>query len=181
MRVIKTTFGLFKKIDLKNQKGFTLLETLLAMVILSGGLILLSQAWSSSFAKVRKTQMAYEVGALLERKMAEIDMEYRGKPLDSIPDEKSEDFGSNYPNYKWKIKSKMMEFPDLTPLMASSKEGGADPNLAMMVKMLTAHLSKSVKEVTVSVLVKNGKKDLVFSVTTYFVDYDVPIAVSPGG
>jgi hypothetical protein len=65
--------------------------------------------------------------------------------------------------------------------MMASKEGGADPTLAMMVKMLTAHLSKSVKEVTVSVLVKNPKKDLEFSVTTYFVDYDVPIAVSPGG
>jgi general secretion pathway protein I len=164
----------------RKRNGFTLIETLIAMVILSSSLVLLAQTWGSSFLKVRKTQVAYEVGALLERKMAEIELEYRGKPLDSIPDEKAEDFGSEYPQYSWKLKSKKLEFPDLSPLM-QAKEGGADPMVTSLVKQLGEHLSKSIKEVTVTVVVKGGKKNQEFSVTTYFVDYDQPIAVSGAG
>lgn len=158
-------------------RGFTLLETLMAMVILSTSLVLLAQTWGSSFYKVRKTQLAYEVGALLERKMAEIELEYRGKPIDSIPEEAGEDFGKDFPDYSWELKSKKLEFPDLSPVL-QSQEGGADPVMSMVVKQMAEHLSKAVKEVTVTVVYKSGKQPMKFSVTTYFIDYDTPIAVS---
>jgi general secretion pathway protein I len=30
-------------------------------------------------------------------------MEYDEKPLDSIPEEKEDNFGTEYPGYKWKL------------------------------------------------------------------------------
>jgi general secretion pathway protein I len=155
-----------------NKKGFTLFETLLAVVILATALMLLTNSWSGSFLRVRKTQQQFEVAALLERKMTDIEIEYRGKSLEEIPEEKSEDFGSEYPQYAWKMTSHQLEIPDISSTMGS-KDGGVDAFTQQIIKQLTDGLSKAVKEVTVTVIYKEAKpKPLEYSVTTYFVDYD---------
>ncbi|MEZ0391519.1 MAG: prepilin-type N-terminal cleavage/methylation domain-containing protein [Pseudobdellovibrionaceae bacterium] len=156
-------------------KGFTLLETMLAVVILATALLLLTNSWSSSFLRVRKTQIQFEVTALLERKMTEIELKYRGKSVDEIPEEESEDFGSEYPQYSWKLSSKKLEIPDVSATLAS-QEGGAGDFMISVVKQMTEALSKSIKEVTVTVIKKDAKpKPIEYSVTTYFIDYDKDI------
>jgi len=169
---------------INNKKGFTLLETLLAVVILSMGILLLTQSWSGSFLRIRKTQLNQDVAALLERKMAEIDMEYRGKPLESIEEEKEDDFGSEYPQYRWKMTSREFKAPNLSSIMMK-QEGGANDMMMMVITQLTEHLSKTIKEVKVSVIYTGAKKPLEFSVVTYFVDYNKPLSIggatAPGG
>jgi general secretion pathway protein I len=152
-------------------KGFTLIETVLALVILSSGLLLLANSWGGSIMFVRKAQFSTEVTALLERKMAEIEIEYSGKALDSIPEEKEDDFGSEFPQYSWKMESREFEFPDFSATL-TSQEGGADQTSLTMMKTLTTHISKSIKEVRVTIFFKGGKKPMSFSATQYFVDYD---------
>lgn len=165
---------------IKNKKGFTLLETLLAVVILSTGILLLTSSWSGSFVRIRKTQLNQDIVALLERKMAEIDLEYRGKPLDSIPEEKEDDFGTEYDKYRWKMTSKEFQVPSLSSIMAT-QEGGANEMMTMIIQQLSDHLSKTIKEVKVSVIYTGGKKPLEFSVVTYFVDYNKPLSIGGGG
>lgn len=170
---------------IKNTKGFTLLETLLAVVILSMGILLLTQSWSGSFLRIRKTQLNQDVAALLERKMNEIDLEFRGKPLDTIPEEKEDDFGSEYPQYKWKMVAREFQMPNLSSILMQ-QEGGANDMMMMMIQQLTEHLSKTIKEVKVSVIYTGGKKPLEYSVVTYFVDYNKPLSIggstgAPGG
>lgn len=155
----------------KSNKGFTLIETVFALVILSVGLMLLVNSWGASFSRVRKTQLSTEVASLLQRKIVELQIEYRDKPLDSIPEEREDDFGSDYPQYSWKMTSKEFEVPDLSASL-TSKEGGADQMLVTIIKQLTDYMQKSVKEVKVSIIYKAGKKNLEYSATTYFVDYD---------
>lgn len=132
--------------------------------------------------RVRKTQQQFEVAALLERKMTDVEIEYRGKPTDEIPEEKSGDFGQEYPQYAWKLASKKLEIPDISTTLAS-KDGGVDEFTATVVKQLTEGLSKAVKEVTVTVIFKEAKpKPLEYSITTYFVDYDkeMPLGMPTG-
>ena len=162
------------------RKGFTLVEVLLAMIILSSALVLLTTSWGGSYARIRKTKIKTEVMALLQRRMVEVDLKYRGKSLDSIPEEpEEEDFGSEYPQYRSKVESKKFDFPDLTSVL-TSKENGANQALIMIMKQLQEHLNKTVKEVKVSVYYKpEGGHELVYSITTYFVDYDKEITV-PG-
>lgn len=131
--------------------------------------------------RVRKTQLSTEVAALLERKMVEIEMEFQGKPLDSIPEEKEDDFGSEYPQYSWKMTSKEFEVPDFSATL-TAKSGGADELTLTIMKTLAEHLGKSIKEVKVTVFYKAKKKPLQFSATQYFVDYDkeIPLPSIPG-
>ncbi len=131
--------------------------------------------------RIRKTQLSTEVSALLERKMVEIEMEYAGKPLDSIPEEKEDDFGSEYPQYSWKMTSKEFEVPDFSATL-TAQAGGADELTLTIMKTLAEHMSKSIKEVKVTVVFKGPKKPLEFSATQYFVDYDkqLPMPSIPG-
>ena len=166
-----------------NKKGFTLLETVIAMMIMAGALLLLTNSWGGAFMRVRKTQQAFEVAAMLERKMNDIELEYRGKNLEEIPDEKEGDFGDDYKQYSWKLASKKLEFPDISSAL-SAKDGGADQMLMSIVKQMSEALGKAIKEVTVTVIYTNerSKKSQEFSVTTYFVDYDQNINIGlPGG
>lgn len=163
------------------KNGFTLIETVMAMVILSSGLLLLANSWSGSFMRVRKTQLSTEVSALLERKMVEIEMEYQDKSLDSIPEESEDDFGSEYPQYSWKMTSKEFEVPDFSATL-TAQAGGANEITLTVMKTLAEHLAKSIKEVKVTVIYKGSKKPLQFSATQYFVDYDkeLPLPSVPG-
>ena len=147
---------------MSKNSGFTLIETLLALSILGTALILLTQSWSGAFMSVRKTQTNFEISALLERKMSEIDILYRGKSIESIPEEQSEDFGEEFPQYAWKLKSKNFEFPDLSAAL-TSKDGGADQLTISLIKQLGEGISKAIKEVTLTVVFTpkgTGKKPL---------------------
>ena len=124
--------------------------------------------------RVRKTQLSTEVAALLERKMVEIEIQYAGKSVDSIPEEQADDFGSEYPQYSWKMSSRELEVPDFTASL-TAQSGGADQMTLTIMKSLIEHLQKSVKEVKVTVVYKGAKKPLEFSATQYFIDYDKPI------
>jgi general secretion pathway protein I len=173
------------KKEVAKQLGFTLVETLLALAIMATALTLLAQSWSGAFSSVRKTQLNFEAASLLERKMIEIDALYRGKSLDAIPEEQAEDFGEDFPQYSWKLKSKKFEFPDLTNIL-TSKDGGADQLTMSLIKQLGDGISKAIKEVTVTVIFKppgKNRKPLEHSITTYYVDFDkeLTFGVPTGG
>lgn len=163
------------------KNGFTLLETLIALVILVGGLALLVTSWSGSYMRLRKTQTTFEIALLLEQKIGELEFEYRQLPLESIPEEKEGDFGEEYPEYKWQMSAKKLEFPDLTGLTGSDSSN-ADPMNTMIMKQITNTLNRAVKEVSVTVTFnpKNGAKPIKHTVTTYFVNYDTPLNLGGG-
>ncbi|MFZ4402982.1 MAG: hypothetical protein ACOYOK_02670 [Pseudobdellovibrionaceae bacterium] len=168
------------KASVLTAKGFTLIETLLAAIILSGGLALLSHSWNATEVRNRKTQLTTVMASLLQRKMQEVEMEYKDKPLESIPEEQEDDFGSEYPKYSWKMVSKEFAMPDLSSSLIS-RAGGADQMMITVIQQMSEHLSKSIKEVKVTVIYKGGKKPFSYSVTTYFIDYDRPLPLGGGG
>lgn len=164
-------------------KGFTLLEVIIAVAIMASGILVVSMSWSGTYDKLRKTQVNTEIMALLERKVAEIQAKYGGKPLDSIPETEEDNFGSEYPQYSWKMESRKFEMPDLSSLL-TGRDGGADGFELQVMKLFTEHLSKTIKEVRISILYKNKLgKEQTTSITQFFVDYqkEPPIPGMPGG
>ena len=167
---------------LNKKKGFTLLEVVLALVVMASGLFILTNSWASTYSRLRKTQVQVQIASLLERKVTEIEREYKNKSLETIPDEKDDNFGSELPQYSWRLKSKKFEMPNLAALL-TAQPGGADATLLSLMNMYTEYLGKCVKEVNVSVIFKEGKKPIIADVTIYMVDYNrtLPLPGASGG
>ncbi|OFZ12795.1 MAG: hypothetical protein A2Z20_07075 [Bdellovibrionales bacterium RBG_16_40_8] len=159
-------------------KGFTLIETLIALVITVGAALLLANAWSGNFLRIRKSVIYDNVALLLERKAVEIETKNRGKKLTEIAEEEG-NFGDDYPQYRWKFSVQPFEMPDLTPLLIN-KSSGTDEMLITMLSKLREITNKAIVEGSITVYVKSGQKEISFSVTTYLVDYDSDINLTGG-
>lgn len=164
---------------LKNNKAFTLIEVVLAMMIMASGLFILTNSWSGTYNRLKNTQVKVQLAALLERKVVEIEREYKNKSLDSIPEEKEDSFGEELPEYSWKMTSQKLELPDLSAVLETQQEG-VKTDLASLMKIFSDHISKSVKEIKVEVTYKDKKKPITVDVVFYMIDYDRPLPV-PGG
>ena len=163
-------------------RGFTLLEVLVAMTILVGGIVVVASAWSGNFLRIRKATLYNNVALLLERKTNEIIAEYSNKPIGEVID-KDGDFGSELAQYRWTFTTREFVMPDLTPILISGDSGPKDDMFLGFIKQTQDFISKSIKEGTVTVFVKSGKNEVPFSVTTYFIDYkqELNLPGLPGG
>ncbi len=170
---------------MKSSRGFTLIEVILAMMIIASGLLVLSNSWSGTYSRLRKTQIQVQMAALLERKVIEIEKEYKGKPIDTIPEEKEDTFGSDLPEYSWKMTSQKLELPDITPLLiaggANGGDSGAKLDLISIMKMFTEHLGKSIREVKIEIIYQDKKKPIHVDVVIYMIDYDRPLPFGGAG
>jgi general secretion pathway protein I len=165
---------------MRSRRGFTLIEVLVALFILTGAIIVIASAWSGNFMRIRKSTMYNNVASLLERKMVETESRYKEKPIAEIPEEDSGDFGNDFPDYTWTMKSRELKLPDLTPLLVS-KEEAANETLISMIKQMTEFLNKAIKEVKITVKFKVKKREVEFTATQYFVDYDKEFSLGGGG
>ncbi|MCB0411553.1 MAG: type II secretion system protein [Bdellovibrionales bacterium] len=162
----------------RNSKGFTLLEVLVAIGILVGAILVVSNTWSGNFIRVRKSNLYNNAAVLLEQKIVEIRAQYQGKALEEIKESDAGDFGSEHPGYRWTFASQKFQMPDLTSVFVN--QGMGDASFLTMIKQVQEFINQSVKEGTVSVFVKAGKKEVEFSVTTYFVDYNKQFGAGGG-
>lgn len=160
----------------RKPRGFTLIEVVIAITILAGGIVVVANSWSGNYLRVRKTRLYNNVAILLQRKLTEIESQYKGKPLEQIPDEDKGDFGSELKQYRWEMSSQDFEMPDLSSVLIND-EDGADEMLLTVIRKTTEFINQSVKEVTVTVIVKTPKKDVKYDVTTYFVDFNKELAL----
>ncbi|NCN95669.1 MAG: type II secretion system protein [Bdellovibrionales bacterium] len=155
--------------------GFTLLEVMIALVILGGGLLVLNNSWTTNSLRLRKANIFNNSATLLQKKMVEFEALYKDKPLTEIPENEAGDFGTEQPAYRWEMESRELEFPDLASIIIG--EGQADETTLNMIRQMTDLISKSVKELKVTIFVKAQKKEVKFSATTYFVDYSSEIGL----
>ena len=79
-----------------NQKGFTLIEVIIAMVLVVVGLVLISQAFSIGLRAVSVSDKSTIAKFLLEQKIAEVE----SLSVASLQSE-SGDFGTDYPDYTY--------------------------------------------------------------------------------
>ncbi len=169
---------------MKNSRGFTLIEVMIAVVIMAGSLIVIGSSWSGNFMRIEKARVNANMAALLERKMTELDLEYRGKPIGDIKEEDAGGFGEGYDQYRWEMRSKEFEMPDVSGMMSGqNQDSGNSSNNEMMtliVKTVTDYVKTAVKEVTVTVYYKKNPKlkEISQAIATYFVDYTKPLSIS---
>lgn len=83
-------------INKKSLTGFTLLEVIVAMVIVVVGLVLISQAFSIGLRAVRVSDKATVARFLAEQKITELEI-LAFTTIQSA----TGDFGTDYPGYTW--------------------------------------------------------------------------------
>jgi len=85
-----------QKASLWTEKGFTLLEVMVAVAILSLGLVIVIQSFSISLRAAETSLNLSKAALLAQRKLSEVELEnFSFESLDSG------DFGEDYPGFSW--------------------------------------------------------------------------------
>jgi prepilin-type N-terminal cleavage/methylation domain-containing protein len=171
MKVLKQATNIQSAKD----QGFTLIEVLMAILLLATTSVILYQSWNGSMNAVRKGRVYSTVALLLQKKATEFEIDSKDKTADEIKDDAG-DFGSDYPDYKWEIKTKPFSIPALLP---PDKNGeGQSEMMTLIVKTLTEYFEKAVREIQITVIYKRGDKIQKHSLSTIFIDFKKEL---PGG
>lgn len=152
-----------------NSKGFTLIEVIVATFLLAGALIVLSNSWSGSLNAFRKSRHITTVSLLLQKKVTETELRAQNKGVSDVPEEEAGDFGSDFPEFSWKIETKKLEMPDLASIL-TARDGGAQEIEMTIIRQITEAIENAVKELRVTVVWKRKDQSLEYSITTYLVD-----------
>ncbi len=161
-----------------NNKGFSLIEIIIAIAMLTIAMSATHTSWSSSVLALKKTSHNNNISQLLERKMIEMETLYSKESFDSIPKELKGDFGEDFNRYTWTMKTQEFEMPDLTRVLLA-KDGEVDETTTTIMNQMREFMNKSVLEIIVSVTIIIDKKPYTHSVSNYFVNYDQELNI-PG-
>jgi len=157
--------------------GFSLIEVLIAMAIMSSAAMLLYVAWSGNQIRVQKMAINNKAAFYLDQVMGELQAKYETRIL-QLPDSEQGTF-ENDPDYKWKMETQDFQMPDLRALLVSDKQG--QEALLLIIDKLTEYMNDSVKEMKVTVTYTRGKKSVDYSATTFMVDYNRPLPIGVPG
>jgi prepilin-type N-terminal cleavage/methylation domain-containing protein len=159
------------------QGGFTLLEVIIAVAILTLSLGAILSLQSNGIEATIQTKRLNQIAMLARSKMTEIEADLEGKAFSEAKTEQSGQFAAPFQQFGWKAEIKEIEFPNLSFNSGKKDEkesqGGQSEMLEMMTKAVTKFLSKSLREVSVSITWKEGNstaKEQKFTVATYWVD-----------
>lgn len=159
---------------MKKAKGFTLIEVLIALLIVSGASIALYHSWSGSQLAIKKARRYNTAALLLQKKIVEFELESKDKTFDEIK-EKEEGKFEDYPEFTWEITTRPFTLPNILPKKDNQQEGDLTEQL---VKMLSEFSEKAIREVLVTVIYKQGEAVQKYSLSTLFIDYkkELPLA-----
>lgn len=161
--------------------GFTLLEVMIAIGILAIGIGSILVAENNSLDATIRAKRMTVVATLARNAMVDTEREIQGKTFDETKKEASGKFDAPYEEYTWERKIKEITFPNIMK-SAGGAGGGAeggdakkddapvDQNVERVVKIATNYLSKSSREITITVNWKERGEKQQFSVSQYWVD-----------
>ncbi len=191
-----------------NRKGFTLIEVMIALVIISIALVALSSSQGIALNSTRKSRFVTLATVAAKNMMSEIDITSTLKGFNYVKElgEKTDgDFDApEYKGWKWVREVKEINFP-ISQIMKSYMAGGGaaeegdDTNstgsnnndskansqegqiLSMVATNLETFMKQSVREVTVTVMwpVRGGQEFSSLKLVYYAVDYNAIQTFAP--
>ncbi len=171
---------------LNNRSGFTLLEVIIALAIMVVSLASIIAVESNSINATIRAKQMNTVAMLARNKMIELEYEVQGKTFDEMKKESSGQFKEPFNDYKWSWTIKEMKFPNFSAAFSGAAAGGDEGSgaqggsdmVATMVRLITNYLSKSLREMTVTISWMRSGKEQSFSVSTYWVNLNNELQLS---
>lgn len=158
-----------------------MIEVMAAMLILALVCVAYSGNQISAIQLVKATRFREMAIMLASQKMADIDFQVQTKGIEILKDSDQGDFDQEkFPTYHWTTAKIQIPPPDFSALMAlggggdEAPEGGEDPSKTSgsfegPMKMITDAWGKSVLEVKLEVLWKEGEKEKSYSLMTHYI------------
>lgn len=142
-----------------NDKGFTLLEILIAVAILASSILALSSLQASSYLSSERGELLSRATLLAQEKMTEFEIEIeKDMKRNKFPSEAENSgvFDEPFEDFRWKTLLKKVEIP----VLESGGDSEESKNIFILnyLKNISKQISESVREVQVTVLW--GDKDL---------------------
>lgn len=150
---------------LKSNSGFTLLEIMVAVAILSISLVALLTFQGNTMITSGRAERITEATMLARMRMAEAELDIENQQKrGEFPEEKAEDgnFEEPFEKYKWKLTIKSIKLP--APV--TGDEGSIQ---SMIGRQLTDEISKTVREVRVEILWEEMGEEQKIDVVTHVV------------
>ncbi len=149
--------------------GFTLLEVMIAMGIMMVAFASILMVESSSINTASKAKQMNTVTMLAKNLMAETELEIRGKKFGEVKKEGSGTFSAPFENFSWKKEIKEVSLP-VSALIPPSESEGEIVQVQEMGKQVAESISKSIREVIITISYKKGSGTQDYTVSTYWVD-----------
>ncbi|HEY3354379.1 MAG TPA: prepilin-type N-terminal cleavage/methylation domain-containing protein [Polyangia bacterium] len=94
------------------QQGFTLLEVMIALVILAGALVLIGQGVAQSVRQANHARMTRTAALLMRQKMADIEADLYKNGFSDFPEEGGDTFAEQgFPHFRWTMLAEKVELP----------------------------------------------------------------------
>lgn len=168
----------------KNQKGFTLLEVMIAMTIMLIAFASVLAVQGNSISTTIKARDLNIVAMLARNAMSQTETEISGKKFSEMKTEESGVFEEPFKDYSWTRKIKEVKFPDIVSALTSAgkekdkDKDGQTEQAATMAKLVSNYLTKALREIIISIKWKYNGADRTFDVTMYWVDFNSDFQLS---
>ena len=160
---------------IKKNSGFTLIEVLVALVILTGSMIIISNIWSGNKRRVNKISDYHKIVQLMEQKISELEFEWQRKNFSSIPKEEKGTFNEEK-YFSWSVKTKSLILPNPVELMNLAEQ--SQEIVTQVAEITTQFLSEAILEAKLTIHYKRGDLKSDYSLTTYIIDHHKEIEIS---
>ncbi len=158
-----------------SERGFTLLEVMAAVVILSIALVSLLQANNQSILLKGRAQNVTTATLLAREKLSEVLLD-----PESLEETQSGDFGDRFPSWRWEVTSEEEEIPfDFGGFSSdrASRAGGTAGGAKSGGSGGPPKEEPGTKKITLSIFWPEGTKEASFTLTEYVARL---VTVSPG-
>lgn len=158
-----------------NQKGFSLLELMIAFALLT---IVLSSVYITQIGSLNsssRSRSALVATNLARNFINETELKYEGLPFDRLPKKDSGNFEGAQKDFKWTRTIDEVDFSILSELLLkeASKDGSVPEGEAPLVlKFFQDFLQKSVRRMTVTIEWPDGKGTTALTFSELLVNYD---------
>lgn len=144
------------KLKISGNKGFSLLEIMVAVAILATSMVVLMALQGSTLLASGRAERLSQATYLARQKMVETEIEIEEDlAKNKFPEqevEKAGQFEEPFEDFRWKYTLKKVEIP------VGDQEGEGNPLIGGEIKKIMDQISKAVREVKITVFW--GSKDL---------------------
>lgn len=151
----------------QKERGFTLLEVIVSLVILAVALLGFHQGQSSSVRLSMRSEKLAQATELAQQKMTEIELQLRKKNLGTFQEEEKGEFKEEaFKEFKWNRKLEKVNLSCFLPKPQTEKEGQQG-----YYAIAEKYFENSMRKIKVTVEWQEGSKTKSTHLTQLYVDF----------